>query len=173
MNPRRTLQENESALRKVLTQRTLEALSKQNVAFVLEHQNDTLEQLSAYLSACMDTLGHVPAWTEVLGGDLIDLRFGGWAQALHSIGQTGYDDAQEPPRVQDTQLFRNEYDRQRVLDKQKKLEKKALSRDTHSRSAEQGNRVKIPDIGRTATFRSVAVIAERSFARGNAGHCGW
>ena len=63
MNPRRTLQENESALRKVLTQRTLEALSKQNVAFVLEHQNDTLEQLSAYLSACMDTLGHVPAWT--------------------------------------------------------------------------------------------------------------
>ena len=129
MNPRRTLQENESALRKVLTQRTLEALSKQNVAFVLEHQNDTLEQLSAYLSACMDTLGHVPAWTEVLGGDLIDLRFGGWAQALHSIGQTGYDDAQEPPRVQDTQLFRNEYDRQRVLDKQKKLEKKALSRE--------------------------------------------
>ena len=110
MNPRRTLQENESALRKVLTQRTLEALSKQNVAFVLEHQNDTLEQLSAYLSACMDTLGHVPAWTEVLGGDLIDLRFGGWAQALHSIGQTGYDDA-------------------RVLDKQKKLEKKALSRE--------------------------------------------
>lgn len=72
MNPRRTLQENESALRKVLTQRTLEALSKQNVAFVLEHQNDTLEQLSAYLSACMDTLGHVPAWTEVLGGDLIE-----------------------------------------------------------------------------------------------------
>ena len=40
-----------------------------------------------------------------------------------------YDDAQEPPRVQDTQLFRNEYDRQRVLDKQKKLEKKALSRE--------------------------------------------
>ena len=65
----------------------------------------------------------------MLGGDLIDLRFGGWAQALHSIGQTGYDDAQEPPRVQDTQLFRNEYDRQRVLDKQKKLEKKALSRE--------------------------------------------
>lgn len=54
MNPRRTLQENESALRKVLTQRTLEALSKQNVAFVLEHQNDTLEQLSAY---------YPPAWT--------------------------------------------------------------------------------------------------------------
>ena len=104
-------------------------IAYQNIQFILAHQNDTLEQLTAYLSACMDTLGHVPAWTEVLGGDLIDLRFGGWAQALHSIGQTGYDDAQEPPRVQDTQLFRNEYDRQRVLDKQKKLEKKALSRE--------------------------------------------
>ena len=104
-------------------------IAYQNIQFILAHQNDTLEQLTAYLSACTDKLGHVPAWTEVLGGDLIDLRFGGWAQALHSIGQTGYDDAQEPPRVQDTQLFRNEYDRQRVLDKQKKLEKKALSRE--------------------------------------------
>ena len=104
-------------------------IAYQNIQFILAHQNDTLEQLTAYLSACRDTLGHVPAWREVLGGDLIDLRFGGWAQALHSIGQTGYDDAQEPPRVQDTQLFRNEYDRQRVLDKQKKLEKKALSRE--------------------------------------------
>lgn len=129
MNPRRTLQENESALRKVLTQRTLEALSKQNVAFVLEHQNDTLEQLSAYLSACMDTLGHVPAWTEVLGGDLIELRFGGWLQALCSHGQTKFNDAQDPPRVQNTQLFRDEFDRQRALDKQKKLEKKAESRE--------------------------------------------
>ena len=104
-------------------------IAYQNIQFILAHQNDTLEQLTAYFSACTDKLGHVPAWTEVLGGDLIDLRFGGWAQALHSIGQTGYDDAQEPPRVQDTQLFRNEYDRQRVLDKQKKLEKKALSRE--------------------------------------------
>ena len=104
-------------------------IAYQNIQFILAHQNDTLEQLTAYLSACTDKLGHVPAKCEVLGGDLIDLRFGGWAQALHSIGQTGYDDAQEPPRVLDTQLFRNEYDRQRVLDKQKKLEKKALSRE--------------------------------------------
>ena len=129
MNPRRTMHEYESGVLKGATLRSLEVISKQKFEFLLDHQNDTLEQLSAYLSACMDTLGHVPAWTEVLGGDLIDLRFGGWALALHTIGQTGYDDAQEPPRVEDTQLFRNEYDRQRVLDKQKKLEKKALSRE--------------------------------------------
>ena len=50
MNPHRTAQANEAALRKVLTQRTLVALSKQNVAFVLEHQNDTWQELSQYLA---------------------------------------------------------------------------------------------------------------------------
>ena len=104
-------------------------IAYRNIQFILAHQNDSLEQLTAYLSACMDALGHAPARTEVLGGDLIELRFGGWLQALRSIGQTKFNDAQDPPRVQNTQLFRDEFDRQRALDKQKKLEKKAESRE--------------------------------------------
>ena len=112
MNPRRTLQENESALRKVLTQRTLEALSKQNVAFVLEHQNDTLEQAQRLF---IRLHGHSGARPSVDRGarrglDRPALRRLGTARCTAS-GQTGYDDAQEPPRVQDTQLVRNEYDR--------------------------------------------------------------
>lgn len=79
--------------------------------------------------ACMDTLGHVPAWTEVLGGDLIELRFGGWLQALRSIAKRNSTTRRTRPRVQNTQLFRDEFDRQRALDKQKKLEKKAESRE--------------------------------------------
>ena len=36
-------------------------IAYQNIQFILAHQNDTLEQLTAYLSACTDKLGHVPA----------------------------------------------------------------------------------------------------------------
>lgn len=57
MNPHRTAQANEAALRKVLTHRTLVSLSKQNVAFVLEHQNDTWQELSQYLARCQAALG--------------------------------------------------------------------------------------------------------------------
>ena len=50
MNPHRTCQENMDALKKVLTQRTLLALSRRNVEFVLAHQADSKQQLADYLS---------------------------------------------------------------------------------------------------------------------------
>ncbi|MEI3089803.1 MAG: hypothetical protein V8T01_07545 [Oscillospiraceae bacterium] len=56
------------------------ALSKQNVAFVLEHQNDTWQELSQYLARCQAALGRAPARTEVIGGDFIELRFGSWGK---------------------------------------------------------------------------------------------
>ena len=115
MNPHRTAQANEAALRKVLTQRTLVALSKQNVAFVLEHQNDTWQELSQYLARCQAALGHAPARTEVIGGDFIELRFGSWGKALASIGIHGGG--------------RDEYERQRAADKHAKREKKAANKE--------------------------------------------
>ena len=128
MNPHRTAQANEAALRKVLTQRTLVALSKQNVAFVLEHQNDTWQELSQYLARCQAALGHAPARTEVIGGDFIELRFGSWAKALASIGVE--DGGRLPtPDIENTRLFRDEYERQRMADKQAKLEKKKTNKE--------------------------------------------
>ena len=52
MNPHRTCQENMDALKKVLTQRTLLALSRRNVEFVLAHQADSNQQLADYLRQC-------------------------------------------------------------------------------------------------------------------------
>ena len=40
-------------------------IAYKNVQFILEHQNDTLEQLSAYLQSCMEDIGHPPAPVEV------------------------------------------------------------------------------------------------------------
>lgn len=128
MNPHRTAQANEAALRKVLTQRTLVALSKQNVAFVLEHQNDTWQELSQYLARCQAALGRAPARTEVLGGDFIELRFGSWGKALASIGvENG--GRLPTPSLENTRLFRDEYERQRAADKHAKREKKAANKE--------------------------------------------
>ena len=128
MNPHRTAKANEAALRKVLTHRTLVSLSKQNVAFVLEHQNDTWQELSQYLARCQAALGRAPARTEVLGGDFIELRFGSWGKALASIGvENG--GRLPTPDIENTRLFRDEYDRQRAADKQAKLEKKKTNKE--------------------------------------------
>ena len=128
MNPHRTAQANEAALRKVLTQRTLVALSKQNVEFVLAHQNDTWQELSQYLARCQAALGRAPARTEVIGGDFIELRFGSWAKALGSIGvEDG--GRLSTPSVGNTKLFRDEYERQRTADKRAKREKKAANKE--------------------------------------------
>ena len=51
-------------------------IAYKNVQFILEHQNDTLEQLSAYLQSCMEDIGHPPAPVEVIGADYIIYRFG-------------------------------------------------------------------------------------------------
>lgn len=60
-------------------------IAYQNIQFILAHQNDTLEQLTAYLSACTDKLGHVPAKCEVIGGDYIEYRFDSWVNAVRSF----------------------------------------------------------------------------------------
>ena len=104
------------------------ALSKQNVAFVLEHQNDTWQELSQYLARCQAAQGRAPARTEVIGGDFIELRFGSWVKALASIGIRG-GGRLSTPSVENTKLFRDEYDRQRTADKRAKREKKAANKE--------------------------------------------
>ena len=60
-------------------------IERKNTQFILDHQNDTLEQLSAYLKACMDDIGHPPARVEVIGGDFLEYRFESWSKALRSF----------------------------------------------------------------------------------------
>ena len=39
-----------------LLSRVKQIIARRNTEFILDHQNDSLEQLSAYLKACMDDL---------------------------------------------------------------------------------------------------------------------
>ena len=57
-------------------------ISRRNIEFILEHQKDSAAELANYLRRCQAELGHVPAQSEVLGGDLLALRFGSGIQRL-------------------------------------------------------------------------------------------
>lgn len=72
--------------------------------------------------------GPRPARTEVIGGDFIELRFGGWGKALASIGIHG-GGRLPTPSLENTKLFRDEYERQRAADKHAKREKKAANKE--------------------------------------------
>ena len=76
----------ENALHRIVKQRTLAALSMKNVAFVLEHQDDALDDLTEYLHACRMEFDRPPTRSEIIGGDFIEYRFGSWRKALLAIG---------------------------------------------------------------------------------------
>lgn len=69
-------QRQQEARAQQILDRVRQIIARKNTQFILDHQHDSLEQLSAYLKACMDDIGHPPARMEVIGGDYIEYRFG-------------------------------------------------------------------------------------------------
>ncbi len=129
MNPHRTYEDNMAVLKKVLTQRTYTALSRRNIEFVLKHQNDSLQELAAYLQRRQTELRHIPGRTEVIGGDFIELRFRGWTNALAAIGVNRELAAKRgTPALEKTALFQAEFNTQREIDKTAKAEAKKANK---------------------------------------------
>ena len=84
--PQKSVEERRADARRQLILRRVERIiAHRNTQFILDHQNDSLEQLSAYLKACMDDIGHPPARVEVIGGAFLEYRFGSWTKALRSF----------------------------------------------------------------------------------------
>ena len=101
------------------------AVSRQNIEFILAHQHDSTEMLSRYLRNCKSELGHVPAQSEVLGGELLTLRFGSWVKALESAGfRNCKGQAVSNFPLEQTAQIRAEYERQSALHVQQKKEHK-------------------------------------------------
>ena len=131
--------DNRALHEKRLKERTRVEVTRQNIAFILAHQHDTREELAAYLRRCKKELGHVPAQAEVLGGDLLELRFGSWAGALNYSGFVNFPKyALQPISLENTSLFRAEYDRRAALRVQaKKDRKKQAKADRRERKSEK------------------------------------
>lgn len=97
------------ARKQLILRRVERIIARKNTQFILDHQNDSLEQLSAYLKACMEDIGHPPSRVEVIGGDYIEYRFGGeWYRAL----RTFYDgkasaNLKNPPTFENRKIVRD------------------------------------------------------------------
>ena len=101
------------------------AISRKNIEFILAHQHDSREELARYLRQCKKELGHVPAQSEVIGGDLLALRFGSWVEALNYSGYVDYKGpALSALPLERTAIFQAEYEHQSELHKKAKQERK-------------------------------------------------
>lgn len=97
------------ARKQLILRRVERIIARRNTQFILDHQNDSLEQLSTYLKACMEDIGHPPARVEVIGGDYIEYRFGGeWYRALRTFydGKAS-DSLKNPPTFENRKIVRD------------------------------------------------------------------
>lgn len=85
-------------------------IAYKNVQFILEHQSDTLEQLSAYLQSCMEDIGHPPAPVEVIGADYIIYRFGAWQKAIRTFYGGKMTNTKNPPPFKERKIVRDLYE---------------------------------------------------------------
>ena len=115
------------------------AISRKNIEFILAHQHDSREELARYLRQCKKELGHIPAQSEVIGGDLLALRFGSWATALNYSGYVDYKGpALSALPLERTAIFQEEYERQSALHvQQKKARKNQAAADRRERKSQK------------------------------------
>ena len=108
------------------------AISRKNIEFILAHQHDSREELARYLRQCKKELGHIPAQSEVIGGDLLALRFGSWVEALNYSGYMNCKGtAVSALPLERTAIFQEEYERQskqHVKDKEARKKKAKADR---------------------------------------------
>lgn len=94
----------------IIYSRIERVIAYKNVQFIIEHQNDTLEQLSAYLQSCMEDIGHPPAPVEVIGADYIIYRFGAWQKAIRTFYGGKMTNTKNPPPFKERKIVRDLYE---------------------------------------------------------------
>ena len=102
--------EQQSRQDQIIYSRIERVIAYKNVQFILEHQNDTLEQLSAYLQSCMEDIGHPPAPVEVIGADYIIYRFGSWQKAIRTFYSGKITNTKNPPPFKERKIVRDLYE---------------------------------------------------------------
>ena len=98
-----------------------EAIQAQEQEFAVSRSGDSDEQLLAYLCFCASVLNHTPWPREIIGGSLIIERFGTWENALQ---KTKLPATTTPDKISHFARYQEEVERQKILYRQKKAEKK-------------------------------------------------
>ena len=102
--------EQQSRQDQIIYSRIERVIAYKNVQFIIKHQSDTLEQLSAYLQSCMEDIGHPPAMVEVIGGEYIQYRFGSWQKAIRTFYSGKITNTKNPPPFKDHKIVRDLYE---------------------------------------------------------------
>ena len=132
-------QDNRALHERRMKERTRIVVTQKNIEYILAHQHDSREELARYLRQCKKELGHIPAQSEVIGGDLLALRFGSWVEALNYSGYMNCKGtAVSALPLERTALFQAEYKRQSALHvQQKKARKKQAAADRRERKSQK------------------------------------
>ena len=132
-------QDNRALHERRMKERTRIVVTQKNIEYILAHQHDSREELARYLRQCKKELGHIPAQSEVIGGDLLALRFGSWVEALNYSGYVDYKGpALSALPLERTAIFQEEYERQSALHvQQKKARKKQAAADRRERKSQK------------------------------------
>lgn len=140
-------QDNRALHEKRLKERVRAAISKRNIEFTLAHQHDSIPELVRYVRQCKAELGHVPARTEIIGGEFLELRFGSWFNVLRCSGYVNCPGAvNNTPALEHTALYRAEYDRQWEQHKQaRKNRKKAAEAARRERKSEKKHAARLAE----------------------------
>ena len=125
-------QDNRALHERRMKERTRIVVTQKNIEYILAHQHDSREELARYLRQCKKELGHIPAQSEVIGGDLLALRFGSWVEALNYSGYMNCKGtAVSALPLERTAIFQEEYERQskqHVMDKEARKKKAKADR---------------------------------------------
>lgn len=125
-------QDNRALHERRMKERTRIVVTQKNIEYILAHQHDSREELARYLRQCKKELGHVPAQSEVIGGDLLALRFGSWVEALNYSGYMNCKGtAVSALPLERTAIFQEEYERlsaQHIKDKEARKKKAKADR---------------------------------------------
>ena len=98
-----------------------EALEAQEQEFAQNRGSDSDEQLLAYLQFCTQLLGHTPWPREIVGGSLIEKRFGTWQIALI---KANLPKPSTPDKTSGFARYQEQTQRQKELYREKKAAKK-------------------------------------------------
>lgn len=98
-----------------------EALEAQEQEFAQYRGNDSDEQLLGYLCFCASLLGHTPWPREIVGGSMIEARFGSWETALANAKLPM---PTTPDKLTGFARYQEEEERQKAAYREKKAAKK-------------------------------------------------
>ena len=103
-----------------------EAMEAQEQEFAQNRGSDSDEQLLAYLQFCTQLLGHTPWPREIVGGSLIEDRFGTWQTALI---KAKLPKPSTPDKTSGFARYQEQTQRQKELYREKKAAKKKNQRE--------------------------------------------